>query len=74
MESFKKLLSAAQQGDESALTQLDSHGFLEVEYSPMTITEDLLNTVYNAISMSRIAAHLLHRDILSASCRFLRRF
>ena len=71
MEQFKKLLCAAQQGDESALTQLDFHGFLEVDYGSITVTEELLNTVYNAISMSRIAAHLLHRDILSASCRFL---
>ena len=71
MEQFQNLLTAGQQGDESALRELAFEDFLEVEFSKITITSELLNTVYNAISMSRVAAHLLHRDILSASCRFL---
>ena len=71
MEQFQKLLIAGQQGDESALRELHFEDFLEVEFSQITITSELLNTAYNAISMSRVAAHLLHRDILSASCRFL---
>lgn len=71
MEHFKTLLRAAQQGDEAALSELDFDSNVELNFTTITISEDLLNTVYNVVSMCRITAHLLQRDILSASCRFL---
>ena len=63
MEHFKTLLRAAQQGDEAALSELDFDSSVELKFTIITITEDLLNTVYNVVSMCWIAAHLLHRDI-----------
>ena len=66
MEQFQKLLTVAQQGDESALTELDFEGFLKVEFSQITITEELLNTAYNAVShvarshTSLVLRHLKH--------------
>lgn len=54
MDKFKQLLFDGQHGDEAAVSELAFDGTVQ-------INSHVSNTVFNAVSMSQIASHLLHQ-------------